>query len=141
MAKMFAVLLGAIVLFGAAGSLRSSLSAQVTGMTVPMTGTVVNVSGQPVPGAQVLFVRNATTAFGGRSSGNLGIARTDESGHFSFGPVAVKSELAFPLENSLRLEYYVIRPNGQPFQLDNVTFTAPRNGSAIVSIAADIRVR
>ena len=141
MAKMFAVLLGVIVLFGAAGSHRSSLSAQVTGMTVPMTGTVVSASGQPVAGAQVLFIRNATTAFGARSSSNLGSARTDESGRFSFGSIAVKSELDFPLENSLRLEYHVTSADGRPFELDNVTFTAPRKGSAIASIAADIHVR
>src|SRR5688572_26230667 len=104
MAKMSAVLLGVIVLFGAAGSLRSSLSAQATGRAIPMTGTVVNLSGLPVAGAHVLFVRSATTAFGGRTSASLGSARTDESGHFSFGPLDVQSELAFPLENSMRLE-------------------------------------
>ena len=140
MAKTFAVLIGVIVFFGAAGSLRSSLSAQATGRAVPMTGTVVNVSGQPVAGALVVFVRNATTAFGGQSSENLGRARTDENGHFSFGPLDVQSELAFPLENSIRLEYVVVGPSGQPFKLDNVRFTAPRNGAAIASIAADIRV-
>ena len=142
MAKMFAVLLGVIVFFSAAGSLRSSLSAaQATGRAVPMTGTVVNVSSQPVAGALVVFVRNATTAFGGRTSEILGRARTDENGHFSFGSLDVQSELAFPLENSIRLEYVVVGPNGQPFMLDSVRFTAPRSGSAIASIAAEIRVQ
>ena len=105
-----------------------------------MGGTVRDVNGQPVPGASVILQRRATTATGGSSLQLVAEARTDERGAFSLGVVPLETEIQFPLETAVRLDYEVSRA-GTSTIVDAVTFSAPRAGNLLASIDAHIRVR
>ena len=67
-------------------------------------------------------------------------AHTDRQGAFSFGNLALDTEVRFPLETARRFEYLVTDRSGQ-LSVDGVTFVAPRAGGAVASVAASIRLR
>lgn len=142
MAKRFAVLVGVIgLLCGAAGSVRSSLSAQGTGRTIPVTGIVVDGSGAPVAGAHVVLLRHSQSV-NGEGGSTLAQADTDRTGAFSFGSINLQTEIRFPLETGARLQYIVSSAGGDRPLPINIEFTAPRSGPdyAVTSVYAKLTV-
>jgi hypothetical protein len=131
----FALTILAVVSFGAMAG------AQVDGArSIPMGGTIEDSQGRPVGGASVVLVRRATYARGGASVARVATGRSDDRGAFSFGAVAIETEVAFPLETAVRFDYEVFR-DGADVRVDAVSFTAPRSGGALASVAAQIRLR
>ena len=118
------------------------VSTRAGAQALPMSGTVINYpSGTPVAGAHVVLMRSATHAqTNGESVEILAQAQTDERGQFSFGPVTLKSELSFPLETGVSLRF-VVSKDGRMLGLERVSFTAPREDAAVVSVAAELYVR
>jgi hypothetical protein len=56
-----------------------------------------------------------------------------------FGEVALKSQVDFPLETGVSIEFVVMIDGKRP-TIDSVQFTAPRSDSTVSSIAAEIWV-
>ena len=70
----------------------------------------------------------------------LAHGQTDAEGRFDLGAVAMKSEVAFPLENGVLFEFGV-RTNSEQRPVISVNFTAPRATDATVeSVNAEISV-
>lgn len=118
----------------------SMVGAQSSRRAIPMSGAVVNAQGLPIAGASVLLLRHTTSAMGGEAEAIVAQGRTDQQGLFSLGSVALDTEIAFPLETGLRFDYLVKR-DGASLEVAGVTFTAPRDGVLVASVAARISVR
>jgi hypothetical protein len=129
-----------VLAVGSVLALGSLIEAQTPRHTIPMGGTVVDLQGIPVGGADVFFNRRSTFASGGTTVEMVASARTDPQGGFSFGSVPLVTDLAFPLETAVRFDYEV-RRQGEVRPLEEVTFSAPRKGTALASISASLRVR
>jgi hypothetical protein len=128
----------AIVAVASLGVMAGAQSASAR--AIPMTGTIEDAQGRPVSGATVVLIRRATSAAGGASMAIVANGRSDDRGAFSFGTVPLATAVAFPLETSARFEYEVFR-DGANAGVDAVTFTAPRSGGELASVAAQIRLR
>ena len=120
-----------------------SVFARVQNRGLPVSGSVLTAAGLPVAGASVRLVRH-TWREGGQNSAEghqtLAQATTDEQGGFSFGTIDLKTEMAFPLETGLQLEYQVFS-GGRERRVGDVAFTAPRNDDySLRSVSAKITV-
>jgi hypothetical protein len=105
-----------------------------------MSGTVIDVTGAPLADAHVALVRHT-----GRPPDSEGIeilaqGQTDPQGQFVFGDVALKTELVFPLETAIWLEY-AVEKQGVTRRVDTIRFTAPRKASIVTSVEAELHVR
>ena len=118
----------------------SSLAQGQSARRVPMSGVVLDATRAPVANADVLLIRNAGR-LRNHSSEILAKATTDTAGKFSFGPVALNADVAFPLETQVSWEYEVMT-KAATRAVQNVAFTAPRNNSAVItSVSAEIQIR
>ncbi len=107
---------------------------------IPMSGVVLDATRAPVANADVLLIRHAGRSRN-HSSEILARGTTDTAGKFSFGPVALNTDVAFPLETQASWEYEVFTKDG-PRSVQSVAFTAPRNNAAIItSVSAEIQIR
>ena len=118
----------------------SMVGAQNSRRAIPMSGTVVNAQGLPVANANVGLNRHFLFASGGEGAEGVAQGRTDEQGDFSLGVVALDTDVAFPLETGVRFDYSVFRA-GVRANVQSVTFTAPRDGTAVASVTARITIR
>jgi hypothetical protein len=107
---------------------------------VPVSGTVVDVVGNPVAGATVVLTRQTFRALDYNGISVLATTTTDDQGRFSLGDVALNAEVAFPLETGVLLEF-TVSTQGTIRHVDDVRFTAPRTETSTASsVAAEIQV-
>ena len=119
-----------------------SVFARVQNRGLPVSGSVRTLAGLPVAGATVILVRHTWRDSAQDAEGHqtLAQATTDEQGAFSFGTIDLKTEMAFPLETGLQLEYKVFA-SGRERRVGDVAFTAPRNEDySLRSVSAKIMV-
>jgi hypothetical protein len=108
--------------------------------TLPMSGTVIDLMGRPVADLDVTLTRHSFRPPDHEGFQSVAYAKTDSQGKFSFGDVAVNTEIAFPLETGAVFEYEVRKDRAQRL-IDNIKFTAPRTDSVVTSVSAEIYVR
>ena len=111
-----------------------------TPATMPMSGTVVDRTGAPLADAHVVLIRHTGRPPNSEGAEILAQAQTNAQGQFAFGDVALRAEVAFPVETAIWLDYAVAQ-QGLTRQVDTVQFTAPRTESRVRSVAAEIHVR
>jgi len=128
-----------VVMLATAGS----VFARVQNRGLPVSGSVRTFAGLPVAGATVVLVRHTWrdgVQDGAEGHQTLAQAKTDEQGAFSFGAIDLKTEMAFPLETGLQLEYKVFAA-GRERRIGDVAFTAPHNEDySLRSVSAKIMV-
>ena len=108
---------------------------------IPMSGVVLDASRAPVANADVLLIRHAGRSQSQQSSEILARGTTDTAGKFSFGLVALNTDVAFPLETQVSWEYEVFTKDGTR-SVQSVAFTAPRNNAAVITlVSAEIQIR
>jgi hypothetical protein len=134
--KLVALSLLAVALIAPARLLR----AQTQSLKTPMSGTVYDMMGRPIPQATVVLFRRTF-----RNNDSAGLARlasgeTNDQGKFVLGDVALNAQIAFPLETAVQLEYTVLA-NGTERPVETVKFAAPRADGVVTSVDASIYVR
>lgn len=116
------------------------LSAQAESKKMPMSGSVVDVTGAPLADAHVVLVRHTGRLPDSEGVEILAQGQTDSQGQFVFGDVALKTELVFPLETAIWLEY-AVEKQGVTRQVETIRFTTPRTASIVTSVEAELHVR
>jgi hypothetical protein len=66
---------------------------------------------------------------------------TDAAGKFSFGPVPLNTDSAFPLETHVSWEYEVLTKDGTALGSKRGIHRPRNNAAAITSISAEIQIR
>jgi hypothetical protein len=106
---------------------------------LPVSGTVVDIVGKPVPNVDVKLLRHTFRPPASEGLEVLAHGRTDADGRFVLGEVGLKAELEFPIETGVLLEFVVSSGSDQQ-HVDTVEFTTPRTDSIVTSVSAEIHV-
>ena len=108
---------------------------------VQVSGTVLDVQGFPVAGATVAMRRDSFSYKGVHWQEPIARASTDQEGHFSFGTVDLRTNVDFSLEHGADYGYSVSEGSGRGFEINEVSFDAPRQDNVVQSIDIRFKVR